>query len=86
MFPFFEAVIIERTFKDLPKHLASLSENAAVVGRDLVDRFWKGIEEINRRVADIQKKNGDTSATKQTTSKSNSCEAEKTIKNSFLWF
>ena len=75
--------MIERTFKDLPKYLATLSEKAAVVGRDLVNRFWKGIDEINRRVAEIQKKNGDTSTTKQTASKSNSPDVEKTMKSSF---
>lgn len=69
--------MIEQTFKDLPKHFKTLSESATVVGRNLVDRFWKGIDEINRRVAEIQKKNADTSTTKQTTSKSNSSEKEK---------
>ena len=69
--PFFEGVLIEQTIKDLPKHLNALKENAAVVGQNLVDRFWEGMGEINRRFAEAQKKTGDTSTTKQTTSKSN---------------
>lgn len=67
---FFKGVLIEQTIKDLPKHLQNLKENAAVVAENLVDRFWAGLAEINRRVAEIRTKS-DASTTKQTASKSN---------------
>lgn len=64
-------MLIEQTIKDLPKHLKTLTENAAAVGQNLVDRFWEGMGEINRRFAEVQKKTGDASTSKQAKSKSN---------------
>jgi len=59
----FKGAVIEQAFKDLPKRLTNLAESAAIVGRDLVDRLWKMKAEIDRRVADIQNKQEDTSKT-----------------------
>lgn len=70
---FFEGATVEQVFKDLPKHLTTLAESAAIVGRDLLGKFWKAKAEIDRRVADIQSKTEDTSTTKRTTATGNSC-------------
>ena len=64
---FFEGLMFEEAFKNLPQHLTTLGESAAIVGRDLVDRFSKTFAEINRRVADIQSQQAAQSGTKQTT-------------------
>ena len=72
MFSFiFLGVMTEQTFKDLPKHMKALSETAMIVGRDLVDRFWKAKAEIDRRVADIQaqQKDAKSSSSSTTTAK-----------------
>jgi hypothetical protein len=63
--------MFEEAFKNLPKHLTTLGESAAIVGRDVVDRLWKMKAEIDRRVADIQSQQGDQSGTKGTKPTSN---------------
>jgi hypothetical protein len=70
-FLFFKGVMFGEAFKNLPKHLTTLTESAVIVGRDIVDRLWKMKAEIDRRVADIQEQKGDTPAKKPTASTSN---------------
>ena len=53
--------MVEQAFKDLPKHLESASEIAALVGRDLVDRFWAMKAEVDRRIEAMSKNSEDTS-------------------------
>jgi hypothetical protein len=71
LFLFFEGVMFEDAFKNLPKHLTTLAESAVIVGRDVVDRLWKMKAEIDRRVAEIRNQPGDEPATKPTTPTSN---------------
>ena len=52
--------MLEKVFKDLPKHLTSLSETAVIVGRNLLDRAWDLKTEVERRVGDMSKKKEDT--------------------------
>lgn len=46
----------EKVFKDLPKHFTSLTETAALLGRDLVDRVWALKAEVERRVSGMSNK------------------------------
>jgi len=51
--------MVENVFKDVPKYFTSLSETAALLGRDLVDRVWALKAEVERRVSDLTNKNDD---------------------------
>ncbi|CAF4147326.1 unnamed protein product, partial [Rotaria sp. Silwood2] len=63
------SVMLEQTFKDLPKHLNNFAETASVIRHNLMDRFWAMKAEIDRRVAEMRNKKVDTSTTQQTTTK-----------------
>lgn len=81
MFSFvFIGVMVEQAFKDLPKHMKTLSETAVIVGRDLVDRFWKAKAEIDRRVAEIQAQQKDTKSSSTKTSNATSLRKRQIIK------
>jgi predicted oxidoreductase (fatty acid repression mutant protein) len=43
--------IAEQVFKDFPKHLTSLSETVALLGRDLADRVWDIKSQLEQRIS-----------------------------------
>lgn len=66
----FSGVVLGEAFQDLPKHMTTLAQNAAVVTGDLMNRFWAFKAEVDRRVRAITKETEKGQTTKPTTATS----------------